>query len=32
MVVSGDTSVDTVLLDAMATVPTAVAPPVSPVS
>jgi MoxR-like ATPase len=32
IVVSGDTSVDTVLLDAMASVPAAVAPPVSPVS
>jgi hypothetical protein len=33
LVVSGDTKVDTVLLDAMASVPTAVPPPpVSPVS
>jgi MoxR-like ATPase len=32
IVVSGDTNVDTVLLDAMASVPSAVAPPVSPVS
>jgi MoxR-like ATPase len=33
MVVSGDTTVDTVLLDAMASVPTAVpSPPISPVS
>jgi len=32
IVVNGDTTVDTVLLDAMASVPTAVAPPVSPVS
>jgi len=31
IVVSGDTKVDTVLLDAMASVPTAVPPPVSPV-
>jgi MoxR-like ATPase len=33
IVVNGDTTVDTVLLDAMASVPTAVpSPPVSPVS
>jgi MoxR-like ATPase len=33
IVVSGDTTVDTVLLDAMASVPSAVAqPPISPVS
>ena len=32
IIVSGDATVDTVLLDAMASVPTAVAPPVSPVS
>jgi len=32
IIVSGDTTVDTVLLDAMASVPTAVTPPVSPVS
>jgi hypothetical protein len=32
IVTSGDTTVDTVLLDAMASVPAAVAPPVSPVS
>jgi MoxR-like ATPase len=31
IVVTGDTTVDTVLLDAMASVPTAVSPPVSPV-
>jgi MoxR-like ATPase len=32
IVVSGDTKVDNVLLDAMASVPTAVPPPVSPVT
>jgi len=32
IIVSGDTTVDTVLLDAMASVPSAVTPPVSPVS